>query len=138
MLLTRPNKIDPDLAPEDAVGSALVAMVMPVELPAVAAPIVRPVTVTVTALLAAIAAVAVVMTIRVLVGVAAVPVAPPPLIATPGVPVLEKKPDGYVSVMVLPLASAPPAVVVNDTVAATDVLPATRSDASISNALIVA
>ena len=111
---------------------------MPDEFPAVAAPMVRPVTVTVTALLAAIAAVAVVMTIRVLVGVAAVPVAPPPLIATPGVPVLEKKPDGYVSVMVLPVASAPPAVVVNENVAAAEVLPATRSYAAIANEGLVA
>ena len=113
-------------------------MVMPVEFPAVAAPMVRPVNVTVTALPAAIAAVAVVMTICVPVGVAAVPVAPPPLIATPGVPVLEKKPDGYVSVMLLPVASAPPAEVVNDTVAAAGVLPATRSDAAIVNEVIVA
>ena len=72
------------------------------------------------------------------VGVAAVPVAPPPLISTTGVPVLEKKPVGYVSVMVLPVASAPPAVVVNDTVAAAGVLPATRSDAAISNEVFVA
>ena len=73
------------------------------------------------------------MTICVLVGVATVPVAPPPLMVTPGVPVLEKKPVGYVSVMRLPSASAPPAVVVNDTAAATGVLPATRSSAAISS-----
>ncbi len=73
------------------------------------------------------------MTICVLVGVATVPVAPPPLMVTPGVPALEKKPDGYVSVMLLPVASAPPALVVNETVAATGVLPATRSDAAIAN-----
>ena len=127
------SPITPEFAPDDAVGSALVSMLTPVKFPAVAAPMVRPVTVTVTALLAAIAAVAVVMTICVPVGVAAVPVAPPPLIATPGVPVLEKKPDGYVSVMVLPVASAPPAEVVNDTVASAGVMPATRSDATISN-----
>ena len=106
------------------------------ELPAVAAPMVRPVTVTVTPLLSATAA-PVVTTIWVLVGVAT---APPltPLIVAAGDPVPEKKPDGYVSVMVLPVASAPPAVVVNDTVAAADVLPATRSDAAISNEVIVA
>ena len=73
------------------------------------------------------------MTSWVLVGVATEPVGPPPLICTPGVPVLAKKPDGYVSVMVLPVASAPPAVVVNENVAAADVLPATRSDAAIVN-----
>ena len=107
-------------------------MVMPIELPAVAAPMVRPVTVTVTAVLAATAAVAVVMTIWVLVGVATVPPLTP-LIVTAGVSVLEKKPDGYVNVMVLPVASAPPAVVVNENVAPADVLPATRSDNAITN-----
>jgi hypothetical protein len=55
------------------------------------------------------------------------------LLGTAGVPVLEKKPDGYVIVMVLPVASAPPAVVVNENVAAADVLPATRSDVAITN-----
>ena len=105
---------------------------MPLELPAVAAPMVRPVTVTVTAVLDATAAVAVVMTICVLVGVATVPPLTPLIVAW-GVPVLEKKPDGYVSVMVLPVASAPPAVVVNENVAAAPVLPATRSDDAIAN-----
>ena len=107
-------------------------MVMPFELPAVAAPMVRPVTVTVTAVLAAIAAVAVVMTIWVPVGVATVPPLTP-FTVTAGVPVLEKKLNGYVNVMVLPIASAPPAVVVNENVAAADVLPATRSDVAIAN-----
>ena len=107
--------------------------------PAVMPPMVRPVTVTVTSVLAATAAVAVVMTIWVLVGVATLPVGGPvPLICTPGVPVLEKKPVGYVSVMVLPVASAPPAVVVNENVAAADVLPAKRSDADIANEGLVA
>ena len=114
-------------------------MVMPVKLPPVAFPMVRPVTVTVTTVLAATAAVAVVMTIWVVVGVATLPVGGPvPLICTPGVPVLEKKPVGYVSVMVLPVASAPPAVVVNENVAAADVLPAKRSDADIANEGLVA
>ena len=54
VLVTCPP-ITPDAKPADAVGSALVATVMPFELPAVAAPMVRPVTVTVTAVLAAIA-----------------------------------------------------------------------------------
>ena len=102
-------------------------------LPAVAPPMVTPVTVTVTAVLAATAAVAVVMTIWVLVGVATLPVGPLPLISTSGVPVLEKKPEGYVSVMVLPISSLPPAVVVNENVAAAGVLPATRSDVAIKN-----
>ena len=108
-------------------------MVMPEGLPAVASPMVRPVTVTVTAVLAATAAVAVVMTIWVLVGVATLPVGPLPLICTPGVPVLEKKPAGYVSVILPPVASLPPAEVVNENVAAADVLPATRSDVAIAN-----
>ena len=103
-------------------------------LPAVAAPMVRLVTVTVTAVLALTAAVAVVMTIWVLVGVATLPVGGPlPLICTTGVPVLEKKPVGYVSVILLPISSLPPAVVVNENVAAADVLPATRSDVAIAN-----
>jgi hypothetical protein len=79
----------------------------------------------------------VVTTIWVLVGVATEPVGPPPLIDTPGVPVLAKKPDGYVSVMLLLVASAPPAVVVNENVAAADALPATRSDAATANAALV-
>jgi hypothetical protein len=95
---------------------------------------VSPVTVTVTAVFAAIASVAVVTMIRVLVGVATVPVGvTPPLNVTSGVPVLAKKPDGYVSVMVLPAASAPPALVVNENVAAAPVFPATRSEAAIEN-----
>ena len=108
------------------------------ELPAVAAPMVRPVTVTVMAVLAPIDWVAMVTTIWVLVGVATLPVGPLPLICTPGVPVLEKKPAGYVSVILLPVASSPPAVVVNEKVAAADVLPATRSDADIANEGLVA
>ena len=112
---------------------------MPVEFPAVAAPMVRPVTVTVTAVLAAIDWFAMVITIWVLVSVATVPVGgPPPLICTPGAPVLAKKPGGYVSVMVLLVASVPPAVVVNENVAAADVLPAKRSDADIANEGLVA
>ena len=38
-----------------------------------------------------------------------------------------KKPAGYLSVMPVPAASPPPAVVVNENVAAAPVLPATRS-----------
>ena len=111
---------------------------IPLKLPAVAAPMVRPVTVTVTAVLAAIDWVAMVMTIWVLVGAATVPVGGPlPLICTPGVPVLEKKPDGYVSVMLPPEPSAPPAVVVNENVAAAEVLPATRWDVAIANEELV-
>ena len=106
-------------------------MVMPLELPAVAAPMVRPVTVTVTAVLAATAA-PVVMTIWVLVGAATAP-PPTPLIVAAGDPALAKKPDGYVSVMLLPAASAPPAVVVKVNVAAAEVLLATRSAKATTN-----
>ena len=107
-------------------------MVIPLELPAVAAPMVRPVTVTVTAVLAATAAVAVVTTIWVLVGAATLPPLTPLMVAA-GDPAPAKKPDGYVSVMVLPVASAPPAVVVNENVAAAPALPAKRSDDAIAN-----
>ena len=48
-----------------------------------------------------------------------------------------KNSDGYVSVMVLPVASAPPAVVVNENVAADDTLSATRSDAAIVKVTLV-
>ena len=76
------------------------------------------------------------MTIWVLVGVATEPVGPP-LIDTPGVPDAAKKPGGYVSVMVLLVASAPPAVVVNENVAAADALPAMRSEVAITNEVLV-
>ena len=77
------------------------------------------------------------MTIWVLVGVATEPVAPLPLICTLGDPALAKKPDGYVSVMVLLVASAPPAEVVNENVAADDALLATRSEAATANEVAV-
>ena len=97
----------------------------PVELPAVAAPMVSPVTVTVTALLAATLPPSIEMMIWVLLGVPALPAGGPlPLTCTPGVPVLEKNPEGYVSVMLLPLPSAPPALVVNENVAAAPDFPA--------------
>ena len=101
--------------------------------PAVADPMVRPVTVTVTAVLRAMVPAVMVMTIWVAVGATMVPVAPP-LIVTPKVPAeVVKKPDGYVSVIVLLVASAPPAVVVNENVAAAAVFPATRSPVAIAN-----
>ncbi len=65
------------------------------------------------------------------------PVGPLPLICTPGDPMPAKKPDGYVSVMVLPVASAPPAVVVKENVTADDALPAMRSDVAIANEVLV-
>ena len=66
------------------------------------------------------------MMIWVLVGVETEPAGPLPLICTTGVPDVAKKPDGYVRVMLLPAASAPPAEVVKMNVAAAAVLLATR------------
>ena len=113
---------------------------MPVELPAVAAPIVRPATVTVTVVLAGIAGVPVVMTIWVMVGMPTVPMEktlPAPIITvTPGVS-LTKNPAGYVSVIVPPAAMDPAAEVVNENVAEAPVLPATRSDVAIKNEVLV-
>ena len=86
-------QICPDAVPTDAVGSALVDMVMPDE-PAVGMPVIRPVSVTVTAVLAESVAVPVVMTMDAVVGAVALPVAPP-LTATAGVALVAKKPDGY-------------------------------------------
>ena len=118
--------ITPDAVPAEAVGSALVAMIMPVAFPPVAAPTVKPVSVTVTAALAASDATDVVTTIWVRVGAAQLPLAPPLMVA-PGVAVVAKKADGYVSVTLPPAAIAPPAEVVKMNVAAAAVLLATRS-----------
>ena len=87
----------------------------------------KPLRVTMTFAEAAIPAVAVVTTIAVDDGGAEVPLADP-LINTLGVAELLKKPDGYVNVMKLPMASDPPAVVVKLKVAATFALSATRSE----------
>ena len=62
-----------------------------------------------------------------------VPVVPPLIVTPKGPAEVVKKPDGYVSVMVLPIASAPPKVVVNENVAAAAVFPATRSGTAIAN-----
>ena len=99
---------------------------MPDALPAVALPMVRPVRVMVTAVLELSVAVPVVMTIDVAVGAAAL-LDDPPLMAIAGVALVAKKPDGYVSVMLLPAASALPAGVMNDNVAVAPVLPEMRS-----------
>ena len=117
----------PDPIPMVGVKSELVDNVIPVLFPAVTGPSLSPTTVTMTFVEAAIPAVPGVMTIAVAVGAAEVPLADP-LINTLGVAELAKKPGGYVNVIVLPMASAPPAVVVKLNVAATFVLSATRSD----------
>ena len=85
---------------------------IPVLFPAVTGPSLSPVRVTVTVFKAAIAAVAVVMIIAVEDGGAEMPVAGP-LINTLGVAEELKKPGGYVNVMLLPIASAPPTEVAN-------------------------
>jgi len=130
--------MSPELTLEDGIWSTLVTMVIPFNVSDTAlVPTFRPITVIITAVLAAIVWVAVVMMMWVLVGVAAEPVGPPPLIDTPGDPLLAKKSVGYVNVMVLLVASAPPAVVVNENVAAADALPAMRSDVAIANEVLV-
>ena len=122
----------PDPSPMVGVKSALVDNVIPVLFPAVTGPSLSPVRVTMTFVEAAISAVAVVMTIAVADGAAEVPLTDP-LINTFGVAELLKKPGGYVNVMKLPIASAPPAVVVKLNVAATFALSAIRSDSLITN-----
>ena len=117
--------IGPDATAFDGSESELVDTTMPAML-SVARPMVRPCKVTVTAVLAASVVPAVVMTMEVAVGAATLPVAPL-LMATAGVALVAKKPDGYDSVILLPAASAPPAVVVNENVATAPGLPATRS-----------
>ncbi len=83
----------PDETANEAVGLALVDIVMPELLPPVAAPMVRPVRVTRTVTLALSVTVPVVMTIDIAVGTAALPVAPK-LMATAGVDEGAKKPTG--------------------------------------------
>ena len=83
--------ITPEATAADEVGSALVCTVT--EPPALAAPMVRPVSVTVTAVLAASAVPEVAMTMELSPGAAGVSVAPLAECATEGVTVL-KKPDG--------------------------------------------
>jgi len=90
--------IEPDAAPADAVTSASVCTVMPVALPALAAPIVNPLRVMVNAVFAAMPAIAVVMTMEVAPGaaevavIAATDVEPAALFA--GVAVVAKNPEG--------------------------------------------
>ena len=122
----------PDPSPKLGVKSELVYSVIPVLFPAVAGPRLSPVRVTTTTVDAATTAVAVVTTIAVDDGGAEVPLADP-LINTLGVAELLKKPGGYVNEMKLPMASAPPAVVVKLNVAATFALSAMRSESSITN-----
>lgn len=74
-------------------GSELVATVMPVRLPQVNVPMVKPVRVIVIMVFALSTTSPVVMTMKVSVGACATPV-PPSLNMTPGVVEVSKKPDG--------------------------------------------
>jgi hypothetical protein len=97
-------------------------------------PKIKPERVTVTAVLAASVAPAVVMTMEVAPGgLMGVNLALPADTVPVGVALVAKKPGGYDSVMLLPAASAPAAVVVNENVAVTPVLPTTRSPLAIAN-----
>ena len=97
------------------------------------APIVMPLNVTATAALAATLPDCSVSTMLEAPLAPQLAVAPPLKVTLLGVTLEAKKPGGYVSVMVLLVASAPPTVVVNKNVAAADGLPATRSDVAITN-----
>jgi hypothetical protein len=93
-------KIPPEATPTDATVSASVCTVMPVALPAVAAPMVRPVSVMVTAVLAAMPfEPTIVMTMEVAPGGLGVKLAPTTDTVPEGVALVAKNPDGYVSVM---------------------------------------
>ncbi len=134
-------KIPPEATPTDATMSMVVCTVMPVALPAVAAPMVRPVSVIVTAVLAAIVGEllpAIVMTMKVSPGgLMGVKLALLTDTVPEGVGLVAKNPDGYVSVMISSGLSAPFAEVVNENVAAAPVLPATRSPAAMVNVTAV-
>ena len=94
--VTKP--IPPDAAPADATGSASVCTVMPVLLPAVAAPMVKPLRVMTKAVFAGMPAVAVVMTMEVSPGAADVAVMAAtdvvPAALAEGVVDVAKNPDG--------------------------------------------
>ena len=124
--LPKLHRMVPDAIPTDAITSTLVDIVIPVEFPAVAPPIVMPFSVTVTATFATSIPLLVLMTMDVGVGASAAPVTPP-LMLTTGVALVEKKFNGYVSVMLLPAASDPVAVGVNEKMAVTPILCAMRS-----------
>ena len=131
--------IAPEATPAEATVSASVCTVMPVALPAVAAPMVRPLRVMVKAVLAAIPATAVVMTMAVRVGAAEVAVMVPTVVVPSalfeGAGEVAKNPDGKVRVIFPFKASA--VWVVNTRVMATPVLAAIRSPAAMVNATAV-
>ena len=133
-------KSAPEASPPDATVSASVCTVMPVALPAVAAPIVRPLRVMVKAVLAGIPATAVVMTMAVAVGAAEVAVmvatdVEPSALAA-GAADAAKNPDGKLRV-IFPLVERA-AWVVKARVTGTPALAATRSPAAMVNVTDVA
>ena len=131
-------KIPPDGTPADATVSASVCTVMPVALPAVAAPIVRPVSVMVKGVAAAMPTTAVVMMMELpeMADVAVMlltDMLPAALVA--GLAAPEKNPAGYLSVIFPLVARA--AEVVNKRVTGTLALAATRSPAAMVNVTAV-
>ena len=96
---------------------------------------VRPVKTTVTEAPARIEPLDTVTMVRVPVGTEADAVAatPSPLISTPGVPTAAKKPCGYVRVMLLPVASAPPGELLKLKVTVTSDFLMKRSSSGIEN-----
>jgi len=117
----------PDPIPTEGFTSALVYTTIPLLLPPFATPMTSPESVTVATSLATSVPLVTVTTIEV--DEDATPTEPvdPPLINTVGNTPAAKKPDGYVNVILLPIARAPPAVGVKANVAADPVLPATQS-----------
>jgi len=138
MELAEGLKITPDATPTDATVSASVCTVMPVALPAVAAPIVRPDSVMVNGVVAAMPTTAVVMMMELpeMADVAVMlltDVLPATLAA--GLAAPEKNPAGYISVIIPLVESA--AWVVNTSVTETSALAATRSPAAMVNVTAV-
>jgi hypothetical protein len=128
------SSIPPESAPADAIGSALVRIVIPVEFPAVAEPMVKPVRVTCTAALASILRFAMVMMTDLPSEIDGMPNEDGPLGDTqPAATTAVKKYKGNVSVMVLPMSSLPPAEVMKENVAVEFFLPANRSEITIVN-----
>ena len=133
-------KIPPEATPVDATVSASVCTVMPEALPAVAAPIVRPLRVMVKAVLAAIPATAVVMTMGALAEAMAdvavmVPTDAVPAALAAGLGVAAKNLDGQFRVIFPLIARA--AWVLNTRVTGTLALAATRSPGAIVNVTAV-
>jgi hypothetical protein len=128
------SSIPPESKPTDAIGSALVPILIPVDIPAVAEPMVKPVRVTSTTVLASIPRFATVITTDLPSGIDGMPNEVGPLgVTKPAATTAVKKYKGNVNVMVLPISSLPPAEVMKDNVAVEFFLPANRSEIAIAN-----